>query len=227
MVGEVLKVQRPVSTDTTALDTSDLDAALEALGALDPATADLLFREARTAGSFTPDEVSDEQLRAAYDLAKWGPTAMNVTPLRMLVVRTPEARARLAAHMNQGNRQRVLDAPVTLLLAADTRFHEHLPVLAPHRAEMVDRFEAMPDVRQQMARNNAWLQAGYLIVALRAAGLAVGPMGGMDAAAIDADLLAGTGWVSLFVVNVGQADGAQYPFPRAARLGWEQTTRTL
>lgn len=216
-----------MSTDTTPLDTSDLDAELDSAGLLDGATADLLFREARTAGAFTADEVTDAQLQAAYDLAKWGPTAMNVTPLRMLVVRTPEARARLAAHMNEGNRQRVLDAPVTLLLAADTRFHQHLPLLAPHRAEMVDTFEAMPQMREQMARNNAWLQAGYLILALRAAGLAAGPMGGMDATAIDEDLLAGTGWASLFVVNVGQADGAQYPFPRAARLDWDKATRTV
>lgn len=205
----------------------ELDPRLDTAGLLDAATADLLFREARTAGTFAPDEVTDEQLRSAYDLAKWGPTAMNITPLRMVVVRTPEARARLAAHMGEGNRQRVLDAPVSLLLAADTRFHEHLPVLAPHRAQMVDSFEAMPEMREQMARNNAWLQAGYLIVALRAAGLAAGPMGGMDAPAIDADLLAGTGWVSLFVVNVGQAQGAQYPFPRAARLEWDTASRTL
>ncbi|MBN9327421.1 malonic semialdehyde reductase [Cellulomonas sp. 73-145] len=216
-----------MSTDTTPLDTSDLDAELDSAGLLDGATADLLFRAARTAGAFTADEVTDAQLQAAYDLAKWGPTAMNVTPLRMLVVRTPEARARLAAHMNEGNRQRVLDAPVTLLLAADTRFHQHLPLLAPHRAEMVDTFEAMPQMREQMARNNAWLQAGYLVVALRAAGLATAPMGGMDATAIDDDLLAGTGWASLFVVNVGQAEGAQYPFPRAARLDWDQATRTV
>lgn len=216
-----------MSTDTTPLDTSDLDAELDSAGLLDGATADLLFRAARTAGAFTGDEVTDAQLQAAYDLAKWGPTAMNVTPLRVLVVRTPEARARLAAHMNEGNRQRVLDAPVTLLLAADTRFHQHLPLLAPHRAAMVDTFEAMPQMREQMARNNAWLQAGYLIVALRAAGLAAGPMGGMDATAIDDDLLAGTGWASLFVVNVGQAEGAQYPFPRAARLDWDQATRTV
>ena len=216
-----------MSTDISALDTSALDAELDPAGLLDAATADLLFREARTAGAFTDDEVPDAQLQAAYDLAKWGPTAMNITPLRMLVVRTPDARARLAGHMGEGNRQRVLDAPVSLLLAADTRFHQHLPLLAPHRAEMVGAFESMPEKREQMARLNAWLQAGYLIVALRAAGLAAGPMGGMDAAGIDADLLAGTGWVSLFVVNVGQAEGAQYPFPRAARLDWGQATRTL
>lgn len=195
--------------------------------AVDDATADLLFREARTAGAFVPADVPDEQLRTAYDLAKWGPTAMNTTPLRVLVVRSREARERLASHMNEPNRDRVLDAPVSLLLAADTRFHEHLPLLAPHRAPLVAVLEGQAEHREQMSRQNAWLQAGYLIVALRAVGLATGPMGGMDTAGIDDDLLAGTGWRSFLVVNVGQADGAQYPFPRAARLDWEQATRTV
>ena len=194
---------------------------------IDDATADLLFRQARTAGTFAADDVPDEQLEAAYDLAKWGPTAINTTPLRLLVVRSPAARRRLAAHMAEGNRQRVLDAPVSLVLAADTRFHEHIPLLAPQRGDMVAMFEAAPGRREAMARQNAWLQAGYLVVALRAVGLAAGPMGGMDTAGLDADLLAGTGWTSFLVVNVGQADGAEYPFPRAARLPWDRVARTI
>jgi len=189
--------------------------------------ADLLFREARTAGSFDPRPVPDAQLQAAYDLAKWGPTAMNTTPLRILVVRDAEARARLAAHLNEPNRDRTLAAPVSLVLAADTRFHEHLPVLAPHRAGMAAPLEADPARREAMARQGAWLQAGYLVVALRAVGLAVGPMAGMNTAGIDDDLLAGTGWRSFLVLNLGQADGAQDPFPRAARLGWDDVARTL
>ncbi len=204
-----------------------IDLSAPATARIDDATADLLFREARTAATFAPDDVPDEQLQAAYDLAKWGPTAMNITPLRVLVVRSPDARTRLARHLNEGNRERVLAAPVTLLLAADPGFHQHLGTLAPHRVAMVGPLDAAPDRRDAMARQNAWLQAGYLITALRAVGLAVGAMGGMDTAGIDADLLAGTGWRSFLVLNVGQADGAQYPFPRAARLDWDQVTRTV
>ena len=194
---------------------------------IDDVTADLLFRQARTAATFTPDEVTDEQLQAAYDLARWAPTAMNMSPLRVLVVRSSEARARLARHMNEGNRDRVLAAPVTLLLAADPGFHKHLPTLAPHRVAMIEPLEAAPARRETMARQNAWLQAGYLITALRAVGLAVGAMGGMDAAGVDEDLLGSAGWKSFLVLNVGQADGAQYPFPRAARLEWDQASRTV
>lgn len=189
--------------------------------------ADLLFRTARSVGQFTDEEVTDEQLAAVYDLVKWGPTAMNIVPLRMLVVRGRAARERLAAHMAEGNRQRVLDAPVTLVLAADPAFHQHLPVLAPHLPGMAETLEPAAEQRAQMARTNALLQVGYLIVGLRAAGLDAGPMGGMDAAGIDAEFFADNGWQSLLVVNVGHADGAGTPHPRAARLTYVQACQTL
>jgi 3-hydroxypropanoate dehydrogenase len=195
--------------------------------AVNDETADLLFREARSVETFGTDPVPDAQLAAAWDLAKWGPTSMNITPLRVLVVRSPEARERLAVHVNPGNRDRVLAAPVSLVLAADTRFHEHLPRLAPHRTAMVPGLEAAPERREAMARNNAWLGAGYLIVALRGVGLAVGPMGGMDTVGLDDDLLAGTGWRSFLVLNVGQASSSQAHHPRAPRLTYDEATRTL
>jgi 3-hydroxypropanoate dehydrogenase len=194
---------------------------------IDDATADMLFREARTVRTFAEGDVTDEHLQAAYDLAKWGPTAVNFTPLRMLVVRTPEARARLASHMGEGNVERVLTAPVSLVLAADTGFHKHIPTLAPHMAAMVPMLEANDEQRRAFATNNSWLQAGYLILALRAVGLAAGPMAVADAAGLDEDLLAGTGWSSFLVVNVAQAEGSETPFPRAARLAWDQATQTV
>jgi 3-hydroxypropanoate dehydrogenase len=213
-----------MTTDTTVLD--GLDFPTPGLAVPDD-VADLLFREARTAAAFTPDEVSDEQSAAVYDLVKWGPTALNTIPLRLLVVRTPEARQRLAAHMAEGNRDRVLEAPVSLVLAADTGFHTHIPTLAPHMAALADALEGQPEQRETMARTNALIQAGYLIVGLRAAGLAAGPMGGMDAEGIDAEFFADNGWKSLLVVNVGHVEGAGTHRPRAERLGYAQASLTV
>ncbi|NMR18924.1 malonic semialdehyde reductase [Cellulomonas fimi] len=211
---------------TTRTDTlSDLDFPADGL-AVGPDVADLLFREARTVNTFTDTDVSDEQVRAAYELLRWGPTAMNTVPLRLLLVRTPEARARLAAHMPEGNRSRVLAAPLTIVAAADTNFHEHLDVLAPH----LENARAMfPDaaMRESMARMSALIQVGYLIVALRAVGLHAGPMGAGDTDAIDADLLAGTGWKSLMVVNVGTPAGPESVRPRAPRLELAQASLSV
>jgi 3-hydroxypropanoate dehydrogenase len=210
-----------MTTDSTVLDGLDFPTSGLAVG---DDIADLLFREARTAAAFTPDEVSDEQLAAVYDLVKWGPTALNTIPLRLLVVRTPEARQRLAAHMAEGNRDRVLAAPVSLVVAADTGFHAHIPTLAPHMAALADALEGQPEQREAMARTTALIQAGYLIVGLRAAGLAVGPMGGMDAEGIDQEFFADNGWKSLLVVNVGHVEGAATPPPPAARPTSPQTS---
>lgn len=209
------------------LDLTDPSSLSEELSSITERDADLLFRQARTVRAFTDQPVTQAELQAAWDLAKWGPTAMNTGPLRVLVVATPAAHERLAAHMNDGNKQRVLDAPVTLVLAADPQFHTTLPVLAPHATERAAQLESAPQVRAAMARTNALLQSGYLIVALRAVGLGVGPMSGMDAAGIDADLLAEDGWNSLMVLNVGHVAGDGDAFPRAARLDWTQATRTV
>ena len=150
---------------------------------------------------------------------------MNTVPLRLLVVRTPEARQRLAAHMTEGNRDRVLAAPVSLVVAADTGFHAHIPTLAPHMAAYADVLEGQPEQRATMARTNALIQVGYLIVGLRAAGLAAGPMGGMDAEAIDREFFAENGWTSLLVVNVGHVEGAGTHRPRGERLSYARRRR--
>ena len=206
------------------MSTSDL---LETPTRVGTAVTDLLFRDARTVGRFTDAPVPDELLQEVYDAVRLGPTAMNTTPLRLLVVRTPEARERLAAHMADFNRDRVLAAPVSIVVAADTDFHEHMATLVPHAPSSGERFAGVPDVRAALARDGAWLQTGYLVLGLRAAGLGVGPMTGMDAAGIDADLLAGTSWRALAVLTVGYPDGEGTDRPRAPRLTWEQAVRVV
>ena len=164
---------------------------------------DLLFREARTANAFTDEPVTDEQVAAIYDLVKYGPTAMNNQPLRIVLVREGEARERLLKHMADGNRDKTANAPLVAILAADTDFHEHLPRTFPHFPGAKHLF-ADDAAREQAARFNATLQAGYFFLAVRAAGLAAGPMGGFDAAGLDADFFEGSTLKSLLVVNRGR-----------------------
>jgi 3-hydroxypropanoate dehydrogenase len=213
--------------------TTDILSPSETSLVLDEQTADLLFREARTVNTFSDDEISDTQLAAVYDLVRWGPTAMNTSPMRVLVVRSPEGRARLAAHMAGGNRAKTERAPLSLVVATDVDFHEHMGRLAPHMTTVAEGLAGAPEARAAMARDNAFLQAGYLIVGLRAAGLHAGPMGGFDAAALDADLLAGTSWRSVLVINVGQAPAEHEDiptpatYPRQTRLDFTEVARTV
>ena len=177
---------------------------------------ELLFRSARSANTFSDEPVSDDQVAAIYELVKWAPTAMNTQPLRVVLVRTPEARARLLPHLAEGNRAKAAHAPLVAILAADTAFHEHLPELLPYAPGAKDRF-ADPGSREAAARFNATLQAGYFLLGIRAAGLAAGPMGGFDAAGVDAEFFADGRLRSFLVVNIGKP-GADAWMDRLPRL---------
>jgi len=220
-----LRIQPNMSIDTAPPATTGLRIPQD--------LADMVFHDARTVNTFTDGEVTDEQVRAVWDVVRWGPTAMNSLPMRLLLVRSPEARERLVAHMADGNKAKTLRAPLSIVVAADLDFHEQLPRLAPHMAGARENFAGVEDVRARMSRDNAFLQAGYLIVGLRAAGLHVGPMTGYDAAGLDADLFAGSAWRSVMVLNVGTAPqdhegfGMPASHPRQGRLDFEDVARTL
>lgn len=187
--------------------------------ALSPQAQDLLFREARTANTFSDEPVTDEQIAAIYDLTKYAPTAMNTQPLRVLLVRRDEARARLLKHMADGNRDKTANAPLVAVLAADTDFHEQLPRTFPHFPGAKDLF-AEQELREQTARFNATLQAGYFMLGVRAAGLAAGPMNGFDPAGVDAEFFEGSSLRSLLVVNIGRPGEGAW-FDRLPRLDYD------
>jgi 3-hydroxypropanoate dehydrogenase len=198
----------------------------EDLLALDEAGRRLLFTDARTANTFTDEPVTDEQLRAIYELTKWAPTAANTQPLRILYVRQGEARDRLVEHMTGNNKAKTAAAPVVAVLAADRDFHEHIPTVFPIRPQMKDGFDADPERREHHARFNATLQAGYFLLGVRAAGLAAGPMAGYDASGVDREFFPDGRWRTLLVVNIGHP-GADAWFDRLPRLDYDDVVRTV
>lgn len=186
---------------------------------LDKQAQDLLFRAARTANAFTDEPVREEQVRAIYDLVKWAPTSMNNQPLRIMLVRSDEARERLVRHMADGNKAKTQTAPLVAILTADHDFHENLPTQFPHFPGARDMFDGM-DGRDQVARMNASLQVGYFILGVRAAGLAAGPMTGYDADGLAREFFPDGDRSVLCVVNIGYpAEGAW--FDRLPRLEYE------
>jgi 3-hydroxypropanoate dehydrogenase len=201
----------------TKVVTMTLTSSDAALQVLDPEGRALLFTDARTANSFAPTPVSDERLRDIWELARWAPTAANTQPLRVVFVRTDEGRARLVPHMSEGNRAKTASAPVVAVLATDTAFHEHIPTVLPFKPELRDVFAGNDAMREGTSRFNSALQAGYFLLAVRAAGLAAGPMAGFDADAVDADFFPGGRLRSILVVNIGHP-GEDPWFHRLPRL---------
>ncbi len=200
----------PDSLDTLDWTPTDL--------AVDAETADRLFRDAHTAHAFTDEPVDAEQLHAVYDLIKWAPTAMNTQPLRMALVASPDARARLATHMAEGNRAKTAAAPMVVVLAADLDFHEELPRVLPVNPKASAAF-ADPARRESAAQLNTALQMGYFILGVRAAGLAAGPMGGFDADAVSREFFPDGRHRAMLVVNIGHPAPDAYR-PRQPRLDY-------
>ncbi|MGW2249008.1 malonic semialdehyde reductase [Kitasatospora sp. NPDC001660] len=193
---------------------------------LDAAAQDLLFREARTANTFTDEPVSEEQVQAIYDLVKYGPTAFNQQPLRVVLVRSTEGRERLVKHLSDGNKGKTAAAPLVAILAVDNEFHEELPTQFPHFPQAKDMFFSERPAREQSARLNGALQAGYFIIGVRAAGLAAGPMTGFDAEGINKEFFGDGEHSVLAVVNIGKP-GEDAWFPRSPRLAYDEVVTTV
>ena len=194
---------------------------------LDDAALDQIFRVARTHNALS-GEVTDAQLRAIWDLVKFGPTTGNSQPTRIVFVRSREAKERLKPCLNPGNVEKTLNAPVTAIIAYDLEFYELLPRLFPHNPAMKNAY-AGPEKKQHVettALRNGSLQGAYFIIAARALGIDTGPMSGFNNAAVDQAFFAGTTWRSNFLCNLGRGDPSKI-FPRNPRLEFDEACRVI
>ena len=195
---------------------------------LTPVSASVLdqaFVQARTFNKFSDQAVTDEVLRQLYDLAKWGPTAMNSQPARFVFVRSAEAKARLKPSLSPNNADKTMAAPLTVIVATDTRFYDNLPTQFP-AYDAKPMFEGNPAMAQGTASLNGSLQGAYLIIAARLLGLDCGPMAGFDKAKVDAEFFADGRFKSSFLINLGYGD-ASGNHPRGPRLGFDTAAQIL
>lgn len=191
----------------------------------DPAL-DVIFRHARTYTAWQDKAVDDSLLKRIYDLARIGPTSANSCPMRIVFIKTREAKERLKPSLDQGNVEKTMAAPVTALIGMDIHFYEYLPKLAPH-VDARAWFKDLPEsVLQTMALRNSSLQAAYFILAARSLGLDCGPMSGFNNAKVDAEFFAGTTVKSNFLCNLGYGDASKL-HPRAPRLEFEETCKIV
>ena len=195
---------------------------------------DVIFRNARTYKSWLEKPVSDQTLREIYDLLKWAPTSANTSPARFVFVRSPKGKERLVPSLAPGNVQKVMTAPVTVIVAYDLKFYEKLPRLFPHSPSMASLYASNPQLVEATARRNSSLQGAYLIMAARALGLDCGPLSGFDNAKLDEEFFAAgkecegceqeffpVGHVkSNFLCNLGYGDASKLS-PRDLRLNFE------
>ncbi len=192
---------------------------------LDSAVQDQLFIEARTANVWSDRKVPDGIWQQLYDLMKFGPTSANCSPARFVFNVTDAAKTRLASHVMDSNKPKILSSAATVIIGYDLAFADHLSKLFPHDQTAASWF-ADPEVAEMTAFRNGTLQGAYLMLAARTLGLDCGPMSGFDNGAVDADFFKGTQIKSNFIcaLGYGSSDGI---FPRSPRLDFAEAVSVL
>ena len=196
---------------------------------IDDAAIAHLFLDARTYNDFEDKPVPEAVLRELYDIVKMGPTSANSSPARFAFLTSPEAKERLRPHLSEGNLDKTMRAPVTVILAWDQKFYDKIPQLMPHNPGAREWFTG-PGAAESNGPRNAVLQCAYLILAARALGLDAGPMTGFDAAGVDGEFFSNSdtrmSWKSDILVNLGYGTTRNL-FPRLPRLPFEDAATLL
>ncbi|BAK77712.1 nitroreductase [Pseudogulbenkiania sp. NH8B] len=181
---------------------------------------DQLFNNARTHTHWQSRPVGDDTLHQLFDLLKMAPTSANCSPARFVFVKSADAKQRLKPCLSEGNVDKTMAAPATVIVAMDTRFYEHLPQLFPH-TDARSWFEGNEALIQTTAFRNSTLQGAYLIMAARSLGLDCGPMSGFDNAKVDAEFFPDGRFKSNFLINLGYGE-ANKMHARAPRFRFDE-----
>ena len=193
---------------------------------LAPEAVKQLFTEARTHNKWQPKDVPDGLLKELVDIMKMGPTSANCEPARIVFVKSPAAKQRLAPFLSDNNRPKTLEAPVCAIIAHDLHFYEHLPRLFPHNQTARSWFEGKPDLIAATAVRNGSLQGAYFMLAARALGLDVGAMSGFDNIGVDREFFPDGRVKTNFLCNIGYGDPAGL-FDRSPRFAFDEIAKIV
>jgi 3-hydroxypropanoate dehydrogenase len=184
-----------------------------------------LFTKAHTANAWQDKPVEDGILKEIYDVMKNGPTSANGCPLRMVFVKTKEAKEKLKPLLSADNVNKTMTAPVTVLFAQDMKFYDHLPFLYP-QADARSWFAGNEKVIVDTALRNSSLQAAYFMVTARAFGLDCGPMSGFDADKVNAAFFHDSSFKVNFICNLGYG-AAEGFYPRNPRFEFKDVCKIV
>ena len=192
---------------------------------LDSNSLDTIFRTARSQNGWLDREVSDEQIHEIYELMKFGPTAANNCPARITFLKSEDSKNRLKTHLDEGNIEKTMSAPVVAIIGYDTEFYEKLPYLFPH-TDARSWFAGKPEKIVASGSMNATLQAAYFMIATRSIGLDCGPMGGFNNEGVDNEFFSDGKTKTLLICGIGYGDDSKI-FPRSPRLDFNEACKVI
>ena len=195
------------------------------IDSLESTALDLLFGNARTHNVWQDRTVSEIVLRRLFDLMKMAPTSMNISPARIIFVKTEQGKEKLKPALVAGNVEKTMTAPVCAIIGHDLDCWKQLPKLFPFK-DMASLFSNNPDFVLSTAFRNCSMQGAYLIMAARALGLDCGPMSGFDNDLVDKEFFSGTAVKSNFLCNIGYGRKEKLS-DRAPRFNFEDVCQII
>lgn len=192
---------------------------------LDKDALDTLFREARSQNDWLDQDVSDTQINQIYELMKFGPTAANNCPARITFVKSIEAKEKLKPHLDEGNVDKSMSAPVVAIIGYDVEFYEKLPFLFPHM-DARSWYAGNPEKIKSAGEMNATLQGAYFMLSARSVGLDCGPMSGFNNESLDEEFFPDGKTKSIFMCAIGHGDSSKI-FPRSPRLSFDEACKII
>ncbi len=175
--------------------------------------------EGRTYRYFKDKLIDKSILFKLYDLAKIAPSSSNFCPMRITFVLSKDRKQKVVEAAFEGNKTKIESAPIVAIIAHDNKFYDHIEKLAPYMD--ADAYRAQEQKKlEQIAKENSWLQAGFLIAAARSLGLDCGPIGGFNNTQIDEFFYKNSSWRSNFLMNLGYGDSSRL-HKRGYRLPFE------
>ena len=181
---------------------------------------DQLFGKARSFNAWQKKDVPDALLEEIYHLVKMAPSSANCSPARFVFVTTPEGKEKLKPALSEGNLAKTMSAPLTVIIAHDMQFFDHLPELFPH-TDARAWFTGNDAIISETAIRNGTLQGAYFMLAARALGLDCGPMSGFDVDMVNTTFFPDGRFRVNFLCNIGYGDDKEI-FPRLPRFNFEQ-----
>lgn len=180
---------------------------------------DLLFYQARTHSIWQDKQIEDKLLHRLCELTMLCPTSANSCPLRIIFLKSIEAKKCLAPYLAPANRAKTMTAPVVTILAMDREFQMKLPKL--HTPNPHIFAQASKEILHDIAFRNSSLQGGYFILAARSLGLDCGPMSGFDNTGVNREFFANTTHEVNFICNIGYGK-KDHPYERLPRLTFDE-----
>ena len=184
-----------------------------------------IFVDTVTTYNFSNKEIGDEVLKELYELTKWGATSFNCSPLRLVFLKSEEAKNRIDPYLMDANKVNVKKAPVCVIIGMDAKFFKDLP----KNFKAVDAkvfFENNEELAHATAFRNSSLQAGYFLKAVNALGLDAGSMSGFDNKGVDNEFFKDTSIQSNFLCTLGYGIEPK-GHPRGARYNFDEVSKII